>query len=131
VLVIDDETMILDAIKLILWGSDTNLIENAIRPFVVGRKNWLFSGSPRASRSGRSFLALISRSFRSWCFDAGYASSGNMNDIEFSLKPSPTEWEIVSLILASMLFNQPWTWSGNDQRIPNVVVLLTVMDICS
>jgi hypothetical protein len=35
-----------------------------------------------------------------------------MNDIEFSLKPSATEWEIVSLILASVLFNQPRTWSG-------------------
>jgi hypothetical protein len=23
---------------------DNNLVENAIRPFVVGRKNWLFSG---------------------------------------------------------------------------------------
>ncbi|EMM70877.1 IS66 family element, transposase domain protein, partial [Leptospira weilii str. 2006001855] len=23
---------------------DTNLVENDIRPFVVGRKNWLFSG---------------------------------------------------------------------------------------
>jgi len=61
----------------------------------------------------------------------GFATRLHMNDIEFSLQPFPTEWEIVSLILASMLFNQPWTWSGNDQRIPNVVVLLTVMDICS
>jgi transposase len=26
---------------------DTNACEQAIRPFVVGRKNWLFSGSPR------------------------------------------------------------------------------------
>jgi len=24
-----------------------NLVENSIRPFTVGRKNWLFSGSPR------------------------------------------------------------------------------------
>ena len=53
-----------------------------------------------------------------------------MNDIEFSLKPSATEWEIVSLILASVLFNQPRTWSRNDERIPNVVMLFAVMDIC-
>lgn len=26
---------------------DNNWVENIIRPFVVGRKNWLFSGSPR------------------------------------------------------------------------------------
>jgi len=54
-----------------------------------------------------------------------------MNDIEFSLQPFPTEWEIVSLILASMLFNQPRTWSGNSERIPNVVMLFAVMDIGS
>ncbi|MBK6604147.1 MAG: transposase [Leptospiraceae bacterium] len=35
-------------IILISWRSllDNNLVENAIRPFVLGRKNWLFSGSP-------------------------------------------------------------------------------------
>ena len=49
----------------------------------------------------------------------------------FSLKPSATEWEIISLILASVLFNQPRTWSRNDERIPNVVMLFAVMDICS
>ena len=38
--------------KLVLYLShgevyiDNNLVENAIRPFVFGRKNWLFSGSP-------------------------------------------------------------------------------------
>ncbi|VAX05817.1 Mobile element protein, partial [hydrothermal vent metagenome] len=26
---------------------DNNVAENAIRPFVIGRKNFLFSGSPR------------------------------------------------------------------------------------
>lgn len=29
---------------------DNNLAENAIRPFVVGRKNWLFSGNPEGLR---------------------------------------------------------------------------------
>ncbi|WP_156469980.1 IS66 family transposase, partial [Leptospira alstonii] len=28
---------------------DTNLVENDIRPFVVGRKNWLFSGCPQGA----------------------------------------------------------------------------------
>jgi len=28
---------------------DNNWVENIIRPFVVGRKNWLFSGSPRGA----------------------------------------------------------------------------------
>ncbi|EMO43392.1 IS66 family element, transposase domain protein [Leptospira santarosai str. ZUN179] len=28
---------------------DTNLVENDIRPFVIGRKNWLFSGCPQGA----------------------------------------------------------------------------------
>jgi len=38
---------------------DNNLAENAIRPFVVGRKNWLFSGSPRGARASAAIYSLI------------------------------------------------------------------------
>ena len=38
---------------------DNNLVENAIRPFVVGRKNWLFAGSPDGASASASFLSLI------------------------------------------------------------------------
>jgi transposase len=38
---------------------DTNVVENAIRPFVVGRKNWLFSGSPRGADSSALIYSLI------------------------------------------------------------------------
>lgn len=38
---------------------DTNLIENAIRPFAVGRKNWLFSGSPRGAFASAMMYSLI------------------------------------------------------------------------
>jgi transposase len=38
---------------------DTNLVENAIRPFVVGRKNWLFSGSPRGAHASATLYSLI------------------------------------------------------------------------
>ena len=33
--------------------------ERAIRPFVVGRKNWLFSGSPRGADASCFFYSLI------------------------------------------------------------------------
>jgi transposase len=35
---------------------DNNGAENAIRPFVLGRKNWLFSGSPRGAEIAQSAL---------------------------------------------------------------------------
>ncbi len=38
---------------------DTNDCENAIRPFVVGRKNWLFSGSPRGAAASASLYSII------------------------------------------------------------------------
>ena len=38
---------------------DNNAAENAIRPFVVGRKNWLFSGSPAGAHASATFFSLI------------------------------------------------------------------------
>jgi len=38
---------------------DNNLAENAIRPFVVGRKNWLFSGHPNGARASAALYSLI------------------------------------------------------------------------
>ncbi len=38
---------------------DNNPAENAIRPFVVGRKNWLHSGSPRGARASAMIYTLI------------------------------------------------------------------------
>jgi len=38
---------------------DNNLAENAIRPFAVGRKNWLFSGAPRGAKASATIYSLI------------------------------------------------------------------------
>jgi len=42
-----------------LLRPDNNLAENAIRPFVVGRKNWLFSGHPRGAEASAAIYSLI------------------------------------------------------------------------
>jgi transposase len=42
-----------------LMTPDTNSVENAIRPFVVGRKNWLFSGSPNGAHASAGLYSLI------------------------------------------------------------------------
>ena len=39
-----------------LLRPDNNLVENAIRPFVVGRKNWLFAGSPDGAQASAVFF---------------------------------------------------------------------------
>jgi len=38
---------------------DNNLAENAIRPFVVGRKNWLFSDSQTGAHASASIYSII------------------------------------------------------------------------
>ena len=38
---------------------DNNLVENIIRPFVLGRKNWLFAGSPAGAQASAFFYTLI------------------------------------------------------------------------
>ena len=38
---------------------DNNAAENAIRPFVVGRKNWLFAGAPNGADAAATFFTLI------------------------------------------------------------------------
>lgn len=38
---------------------DNNLAENAIRPFVIGRKNWLFSDTPKGATASAQIYRLI------------------------------------------------------------------------
>ena len=38
---------------------DNNACENAIRPFVIGRKNWLFCQSPEGAESSCALYTLI------------------------------------------------------------------------
>lgn len=38
---------------------DNNVAENAIRPFVIGRKNWLFSSTPEGARASATLYSLI------------------------------------------------------------------------
>ena len=38
---------------------DNNLIENAIRPFALGRKNWLFSATPNGAHASARLYSLI------------------------------------------------------------------------
>ncbi len=40
-------------------GLDNNPAENAIRPFAVGRKNWLFAGSPAGAKASAALYSLV------------------------------------------------------------------------
>jgi transposase len=38
---------------------DNNAVENAIRPFAIGRKNWLFAGHPNGAHAAATIFSLI------------------------------------------------------------------------
>ena len=38
---------------------DNNMAENSIRPFVLGRKNWLFAGTPKGAEASALLYSLI------------------------------------------------------------------------
>ena len=38
---------------------DNNLVENNIRPFALGRRNWMFAGSPKGAKAGAIFYSLL------------------------------------------------------------------------
>jgi transposase len=46
-------------VKHELLTPDTNRAENAIRPFVVGRKNWMFNNTPRGAHASAGLYSLI------------------------------------------------------------------------
>ena len=48
----------------IIWKTgncsiSNSLAENCIRPFVIGRKNWLFSGSPKGAEASAGIYTLV------------------------------------------------------------------------
>lgn len=60
------------------WPIDNNVAENAIRPFVIGRKAWLFSNSQRGAKASANLYGLIETakangkepySYLSWLFE--------------------------------------------------------------
>ena len=42
-----------------ILSPDNNAVENGIRPFVVGRKNWLFSGTAQGAAASAALYSLI------------------------------------------------------------------------
>ena len=79
---------------------DNNLIENAIRPFALGRRNWLFSATPKGATASAWLYSLI--------------ESAKANDIEpyrylqevFTQLPQAHTLEEVEALL-------PWRFAGS------------------
>ena len=53
---------------------DNNMAENSIRPFVVGRKNWLFAGTPEGAEASALLYSLIETARPLTVLDGGVVS---------------------------------------------------------
>ena len=71
------------------WPIDNNPAENAIRPFVIGRKAWLFSNSQRGATASANLYSLVESakangkepySYLSWLFEK--LPSADMDNVE-------------------------------------------------
>jgi transposase len=81
---------------------DNNLIENAIRPTAVGKKNWLFIGEAAAGdRSAIIFTVIES------CRRRGVDPFAYLRDI-FTRLPSATNWQVKDLT--------PKAWAEGHRR---------------
>ena len=72
---------------------DNNLAENAIRPFVVGRKNWLFANSQAGAKASANLYSLIQT-----------AKANDLNPYEylkqvFCALPNATDVEAIEALL--------------------------------
>jgi transposase len=72
---------------------DNNRAENAIRPFVIGRKNWLFSDTPRGAHASAALYGLIETAKAN-----GLEPYGYLREI-FTKLPTATTYEAIAELL--------------------------------
>ena len=53
-----------------------NLAENAIRPFTVGRKNWLFSDTVKGAKASAVIYSLVETAGANGLSERGYLHHG-------------------------------------------------------
>jgi transposase len=81
---------------------DNNLIENAIRPTAVGKKNWLFIGEAQAGDRSAILYTVIE-----CCRRRGIDPFAYLRDV-FTRLPSMTNWQVKDIT--------PAAWAKNLQR---------------
>jgi transposase len=81
---------------------DNNLIENAIRPTAIGKKNWLFIGEAQAGERSAIIYTIIE-----CCRRRGLDPFAYLRDV-FTRLPSMTNWQVKDLT--------PEAWAKEQQR---------------
>ena len=85
------------------WPIDNNPAENAIRPFVIGRKNWLFSATPKGADASANLYSLIETAKANGLEPSVYLS------MVFTQLPQADTLEAIEALL-------PWNLNPRAQR---------------
>ena len=80
---------------------DNNLIENAIRPTAIGKKNWLFIGEAQAGARSAIIYTIIE-----CCRRRGLDPFAYLRDV-FTRLPTMTNWQVKDLTPEAWAKNQP------------------------
>ena len=86
--------------------ADTNLVENAIRPTAVGKKNWLFVGSKDGGWKAAVFYTLIGN-----CRQLGIDPRAYIKDMLKTL-PDCTSRQLPELLPAAWAGRGAWKMAG-------------------
>jgi transposase len=81
---------------------DNNLVENAIRPTAVGKKNWLFIGEAEAGERGAILYTIVES-----CRRRGINPFDYLRDV-FTRLPSMTNWQVKDIT--------PEAWARSQSR---------------
>jgi hypothetical protein len=79
---------------------DNNLVENAIRPTAIGKKNWLFIGEADAGERGAILYTIIEN-----CRRRGIDPYAYLRDVLTRL-PTMTNWQIKDVTPAAWAKSQ-------------------------
>ena len=70
---------------------DNNPAENALRPWAIGRKNWLFIGSQKAGERAATLATLIEN-----CRSNGLDPSAYLRDTVAALHRGVTDYDVLT-----------------------------------
>ena len=91
---------------------DNNLAERAMRPVAIGRKNWLFVGSPIAGQRAATLMSLIAS-----CKNNSVEPWAYLKDILTLMATQPTGDDLQSLLPDRWLATNPsHRWNIADRR---------------
>jgi len=90
------------AVGALVFEIDNNLIENAIRPTAVGKKNWLFIGEAAAGERSAILYTVIEN-----CRRRGIDPFSYLKEV-FTRLPSMTNWQVKDIT--------PKAWAKQQSR---------------